>query len=157
MRKISSAMMLVALLACGSTGTAWGQGGGGGGSSGGSGGGGSASSTSGVGIGGALGGGTSATTSQTGSLPSDRGNAGDASRGTAASGTNAAGTAQSSGGPQGSTTVGRPGNLAGGTSSGRIDGTATPGPSMQGDAEIRSENSQGSTVDRKIKSICKGC
>jgi hypothetical protein len=28
---------------------------------------------------------------------------------------------------------------------------------MPGDAEIRSENSQDSHVDRKIKSICKGC
>ena len=45
-------------------------------------------------------------------------------------------------------------NRAGGTSSGRVDGTVTPGPSMPGDAEIKAENSK---VDGKIKSICKGC
>jgi hypothetical protein len=37
---------------------------------------------------------------------------------------------------------------------GRIDGTVTPGPSMPGDAEIRSEDPK---VDAKIKNICKGC
>ncbi|RQH14662.1 hypothetical protein EHH60_05545 [Bradyrhizobium sp. RP6] len=74
-------------------------------------------------------------------------------------GTNAAGTAQSGGGsgPRGSITVGRPGNPAGGTNIGRIDGTVTPGPSLPGDAQIRSESSQDSEADRKIKSICKGC
>lgn len=85
---------------------------------------------------------------------------GGASSGTAtAPGTNAAGTAQSGGGagPRGSTTVGRPGNPAGGTNIGRIDGTVTPGPSLQGDDQIRSESSANSQADRKIKSICKGC
>ena len=74
-------------------------------------------------------------------------------------GTDKMGAAQSSGGasPRGSTTVGRPGNLAGGTSSGRIDGTVTTGPSRQGDDQIRSESSQDSKADRKIKSICRGC
>lgn len=74
-----------------------------------------------------------------------------------APGTNSAGTAQSSGGPRGSTTVGRPGNPAGGTNIGRIDGTVTPGPSLQGDDQIRSETSNNSEADRKIKSICRGC
>ena len=37
---------------------------------------------------------------------------------------------------------------------GRIDGTVTQGPAMQGDAEIRAEDP---VVDKKIKSICKGC
>ncbi|MGX1167056.1 hypothetical protein AB7M16_003322 [Bradyrhizobium sp. USDA 372] len=86
--------------------------------------------------------------------------AGGTSSGAAtAPGTNSAGTAQSSGGggPRGSTTVGRAGNPAGGTNIGRIDGTVTPGPSLQGDDQIRSESSQESEADRKIKSICRGC
>jgi hypothetical protein len=77
-------------------------------------------------------------------------------------GTNAAGTAASSGpavgnaaAPPGSTTVGTAGNLAGGTSSGKIDGTVTSGgPDRPGDAEMRSEDVK---VDQKINSICKGC
>lgn len=74
-------------------------------------------------------------------------------------GTNSAGTAQSSGGaaPRGSITVGRPGNPAGGANVGRIDGTTTPGPSLEGDERIRSETSRDSDVGRKIKSICRGC
>lgn len=41
---------------------------------------------------------------------------------------------------------------------GRIDGTVTPGPAMQGDDVIRRENSRDSSkADRKIDSICKGC
>ena len=86
-------------------------------------------------------------------------NPADAARGTTAPGTNGAGTAQSGGvsGPRGSTTVGRAGNPAGGTSNGRIDGTTTPGPSLEGDDQIRSESSQNSNVDRTINSICKGC
>jgi hypothetical protein len=51
-------------------------------------------------------------------------------------------------------TTGTAGNPAGGTSTGRIDGTVTQGPSMPGDAEIRAEDSK---VDKKVKSICKGC
>ena len=39
------------------------------------------------------------------------------------------------------------------TTTGRIDGTTTPGPSMPGDAEIRAEDPK---VDQKIKNICKG-
>jgi hypothetical protein len=74
-------------------------------------------------------------------------------------GTNAAGTANSSRSTgstcaRGSITTGTAGNRAGGTSSGRIDGTVTFGPSMPGDAEIRAEDPK---VDQKIKSICKGC
>jgi hypothetical protein len=38
--------------------------------------------------------------------------------------------------------------------SGRIDGTTQNGPAMQGDTEINAENAQ---VDKKVKSICKGC
>ncbi len=85
--------------------------------------------------------------------------AGTLSEGPTAPGTNAAGTAQSGDGaaPRGSITVGRPGNPAGGTNIGRIDGTVTPGPSLQGDDQIRSESSRDSDVGRKIKSICKGC
>jgi hypothetical protein len=74
-------------------------------------------------------------------------------------GTNAAGTGQSGDEPfpRGSITVGRPGNPAGGTNIGRIDGTVTPGPSLPGDDQIRSESSKNSEADRRIKSICKGC
>lgn len=89
------------------------------------------------------------------------GSAGGGAAGSTSSapGTNAAGTAQSSGGagPRGSTTVGRPGNPAGGVNVGRIDGTVTPGPSLQGDDQIRYETSRNSEADRKIKSICRGC
>ena len=50
---------------------------------------------------------------------------------------------------------GTAGNRAGGTSSGKIDGTVTSGgPDRPGDAEMRSEDDK---VDQKIKSICKGC
>jgi hypothetical protein len=42
----------------------------------------------------------------------------------------------------------------GGVSSGRIDGTATKGPPMRGDAEISAENER---VDKKIENVCKGC
>lgn len=88
------------------------------------------------------------------------GAAAGSSGGTAsAPGTNAAGTAQSGGSaaPRGSITVGRPGNPAGGVNIGRIDGTVTPGPSLDGDDQIRSETSRDSDVGRKIRSICKGC
>jgi hypothetical protein len=77
-----------------------------------------------------------------------------------APGTNSLGTANSSGSttgaasPRGLITAGTRDNRADGTSSGRIDGTVAPGPSLPGDAEIRAENSK---VDQKIKSICKGC
>jgi hypothetical protein len=37
---------------------------------------------------------------------------------------------------------------------GRIDGTVTHGPAMPGDAAIRAEDRE---VDKKIKSICRGC
>ena len=96
-----------------------------------------------------------------GNDPSGAGNAAKASN---TPGTNSAGTATSSGStstaggaPRGSTTVGTGGNPAGGAVGGRIDGTVTPGPAMQGDDAIREENAQDSKVDKKIKSICKGC
>jgi hypothetical protein len=57
----------------------------------------------------------------------------------------------------GSTTVGTAGNPVGGATGGRIDGTVTQGPATQGDDTIRAEDSQDSKVDKKIKSICKGC
>jgi hypothetical protein len=53
--------------------------------------------------------------------------------------------------------VGTAGNPAGGAMGGRIDGTVTQGPAMQGDDAIREEDAQDSRVDKKIKSICKGC
>jgi hypothetical protein len=79
-------------------------------------------------------------------------------------GTNSAGTASSSGSPSGnasaplgSTTVGTAGNRAGGATGGRIDGTVTSGPRLPGDDAIKSEDAQDSKVDKKIKSICRGC
>jgi hypothetical protein len=83
-------------------------------------------------------------------------------------GTNSAGTANSSGSPsgtanggsgapRGSTTVGTAGNRAGGATGGRIDGVVTSGPHLPGDDAIKSEDSQDSKVDKKIKSICRGC
>jgi hypothetical protein len=81
-------------------------------------------------------------------------------------GTNSAGTADSSGSPgavaggrapRGSTTVGTAGNPAGGATGGRIDGTVTQGPHLPGDKVIRQEDAQNSKVDKKIKSICRGC
>jgi hypothetical protein len=55
-------------------------------------------------------------------------------------------------------TAGTAGNPAGGPTGGRIDGTVTRGPAMQGDDVIRKENSPDqSKADKKIKSICKGC
>jgi len=95
----------------------------------------------------------------------DPSGAGNSAKSPNAPGTNSAGIANSSGsagasagaggsgGAQGSTTVGRAGNSAG-TTGGRIDGTVTKGPAMSGDAEIRGEEAK---VDKKIKSICKGC
>jgi hypothetical protein len=66
--------------------------------------------------------------------------------------------ARSAGGaPIGSQTVGTSGNPAGGATGGRIDGTVTQGPTMKGDDAIRMETSEDSKVDKKIKSICKGC
>jgi hypothetical protein len=66
-----------------------------------------------------------------------------------APGTNSAGTAQSSGAGA---------NTGSGvtTGSGRGAGSATDmvGPQTSGDAEINAENKE---VDRKIKSICRGC
>jgi hypothetical protein len=52
------------------------------------------------------------------------------------------------------TTVGRAANRTGAATGGRIDGTVTQGPAMPGDAAIRAEDA---VVDKKIKSICKGC
>ena len=90
--------------------------------------------------------------------------AGNAAKAINTPGTNSAGTANSSGStsspggaPTGSTTVGTADNPAGGATGGRIDGTITQGPAMQGDDAIRKESSEDSKVDKKIKSICKGC
>jgi hypothetical protein len=94
----------------------------------------------------------------------DPSGAGNAARAANTPGTNSAGTANSSGStsaaggaPMGSTTVGTAGNPAGGAVGGRIDGTVTSGPAMPGDDAIRAESSQDSVVDKKVKSICKGC
>jgi hypothetical protein len=64
-----------------------------------------------------------------------------------APGTNTAGTAQSSGAGV---------NTGSGvtTGSARSTGSTVTGPQWSGDAEINEENKE---VDRKIKSICRGC
>ena len=61
-------------------------------------------------------------------------------------GTNGAGTAQSSGAP----------NRGAGTTTGTALGTgkAAPPPMPSSDAAISRENA---TIDRKLKSICRGC
>ena len=64
-----------------------------------------------------------------------------------APGTNTAGTARSSGAGVGSGVT-----TGSGTSAG--SGTDMTGPQRSGDAEIAKENKE---VDRKIKSICRGC
>jgi hypothetical protein len=65
-----------------------------------------------------------------------------------APGTNSAGTANSSGSPgrAGSTTTGSAGSTPG--------GTAATGPNAKGNIDITPEDK---AVDRKVKSICKGC
>jgi hypothetical protein len=174
---LSCKLLLVVVLLSPVSGFAQSGGGGGGGGSGGSAGGassGSASSgaTSGAPNAGSAGAGTAAVSgvvgpanvgglNNSGNDPSGQGNAPKASN---APGTNSAGTANSSGStsaaggaPVGSTTVGTAANPAGGAVGGRIDGTVTPGPRMQGDDAIKAEDSQDSKVDKKIKSICKGC
>jgi hypothetical protein len=62
-------------------------------------------------------------------------------------GTNSAGTAQSSGGAP---------NRAPGVTSGTALGTgkAAPPPTPSGDTAVNQENA---TIDRKLKSICRGC
>jgi hypothetical protein len=54
-------------------------------------------------------------------------------------------------------TVGAGGDAGVVGSGGRIDGTTTAGPRMEGDNTIREESAADSKVDKKIKSICKGC
>ena len=77
-------------------------------------------------------------------------------------GTNSLGTANSAGSnsgaggsvSSGSQTTGSALNRPSGQSGGRIDGTMSRGPDLPGDEEIRAEDRR---VDKKIKSICKGC
>jgi hypothetical protein len=167
-------LLLVAVLLSPMSALSQGGGGGGGGSAGGA----SAGGASGSGMAGAApnagsaGAGTAAVSGVTGpanvgglnNSGNDPSGAGNAAKASNTPGTNSAGTANSSGStstaggaPQGSTTVGTAGNPAGGAVGGRIDGTVTPGPAMQGDDTIRAEGSQDSKVDKQIKSICKGC
>jgi hypothetical protein len=147
-------------------------GGGGGSAGGGSAGGGTSGAAPGAPSAGSAGGGTAAISGVTGpanvgglnNSGNDPSGVGNAPRATSnAPGTNSAGTADSAGStsnagaPMGSTTVGTAGNPAGGAVGGRIDGTVTPGPRMQGDDVIGAESSSDSMVDKKVKSICKGC
>jgi hypothetical protein len=67
----------------------------------------------------------------------------------AAPGTNTAGTAQSSGAG-----VNTGNGVTTGSGRGAGSATGTTGPQRSGDAEINEENKE---VDRKIKSICRGC
>jgi hypothetical protein len=82
----------------------------------------------------------------------DPSGAGNSAKVPTAPGTNNLGTANSSG-SAGSAGSGRS-TTTGTATGGRIDGTVTQGPAMPGDAEIRAEDP---VVDKKIKSICKGC
>ena len=70
-----------------------------------------------------------------------------------APGTNSSGTAQSSGSSalgSGSVTTGSAGHRA----SKRVNGVDAQGPNRPGDAAIRAEDA---LIDKKIKSICRGC
>jgi hypothetical protein len=81
--------------------------------------------------------------------PSGAGNAAKLNNSPPAPGTNSAGTAQSSG----SAVNAQPGVTTG--SAGRAaPGTDVTGPQKNGDAAIEEENK---TIDRKVKSICRGC
>ena len=108
--------------------------------------------------------GNAADLNNTGNDPSGAGNS---SKTPAAPGTNSAGTANPSGSPAngsangavangGHGTIGTIGS-AGSGGGGRIDGTVTQGPALPGDDVIRQEDAVDSKVDKKIKSICKGC
>ena len=65
-------------------------------------------------------------------------------------GTNSAGTAQSSGSSAG----GASNSLTTGSAGNRTGGINAQGPNRPGDAAIRAEDPK---VDKKIKSICRGC
>lgn len=64
-------------------------------------------------------------------------------------GTNSVGTAQSSG-----SSAGRGSDVTTGSAGNRRGGIDAQGPNRPGDAKIRAEDPK---VDKKIKSICKGC
>ncbi|MBR1269976.1 hypothetical protein JQ629_20895 [Bradyrhizobium sp. AUGA SZCCT0222] len=70
---------------------------------------------------------------------------GNAARLPAAPGTNSAGTAQSSGPPA---------NTGAGVTTGAAGTGSTAQPHADVDAAIQQENR---TIDRKVKSICRGC
>jgi hypothetical protein len=90
----------------------------------------------------------------------DTSGAGNSAKVPTVPGTSNLGTAQSAGstnsgsGEAGSTTTAGVARNQAGVSGSRIDGTVQKGPAMQGDAEISAESAQ---VDKKVKSICKGC
>jgi hypothetical protein len=92
----------------------------------------------------------------------DPSGAGNSSKSPNAPGTNSLGTANASGAPQGGVVNGGHGSIGtttgtGAGAGGRIDGTVQNGPAMNGDNAIREEDAVDSKVDKKIKSICKGC
>jgi hypothetical protein len=64
-------------------------------------------------------------------------------------GTNSAGTAQSSGSSAGTTS-----SVTSGSAGNRTGGINAQGPNTPGDAANRAEDPK---IDKKIKSICKGC
>jgi hypothetical protein len=68
-----------------------------------------------------------------------------------APGTNSAGTANSSGSPS---TSGSSGSSTTTGSAARPGGTSAAGPQTNGDPAIDAEDKQ---INRKLKSICKGC
>jgi hypothetical protein len=71
-----------------------------------------------------------------------------------APGTNSAGTANSSGSSNSSGSAVTTGSRTSGSASSAPGGTAVTGPNTKGDAAVDAEEK---AVDRKIKSICKGC
>ena len=90
----------------------------------------------------------------------DPSGAGNSSKTLNTPGTNSAGAAASSGAPSTNGAVnGNHGTIgtAGSGGGGKIDGTVTKGPDLPGDQTIREETAADSKVDKKIKSICKGC
>jgi hypothetical protein len=69
-------------------------------------------------------------------------------------GTNSAGTANSSGSAGSSGSATAAGARTSGSASSAPGGTAATGPNVKGDAAVDAEEK---AVDRKIKSICRGC
>lgn len=84
----------------------------------------------------------------------DPSGAGNSAKIPTAPGTNSAGTAHSSGSAASGSSSAGSGATTGSTSTRAAGGTDAEGPNKSGDAAIDAEDK---AVDRKLKSICKGC